>query len=52
MTVHGNSKRKTALVSEVVQHLSASGIRFRDLRTEQSNLEDVFLKMTGRAMKD
>jgi ABC-2 type transport system ATP-binding protein len=52
VTVHGNSNRETALVSRVVQHLSASGVRFRDLRTEQSNLEDVFLKMTGRVMKD
>ena len=52
VTIHGNSQSPKALVSEVVNTLSASGVRFRDLRTEQSNLEDVFLKMTGQAMRE
>ncbi|HDN79565.1 MAG: ABC transporter ATP-binding protein [Chloroflexi bacterium] len=41
-----------ALVGNVVNALTASGIRFRDLRTEQPTLEDVFLALTGREMRD
>ncbi|MCX6035818.1 MAG: ABC transporter ATP-binding protein [Chloroflexi bacterium] len=52
VTVHGNNNRQTALVSEMVNQLTVSGIKFRDLRTEQPNLEDVFLKLTGRDMKE
>jgi ABC-2 type transport system ATP-binding protein len=52
VVVHGNKHQKTSLVSEVVGLLSTSGVRFRDLRTEQANLEDVFLRTTGRAMRD
>ena len=52
VTVHGNSNRQMALVGEVVKHLVASELRFRDLRTEQSTLEDVFLKLTGQAMRE
>jgi ABC-2 type transport system ATP-binding protein len=40
------------LVVDVVTALAREGIRFRDLRTEQPNLEDVFLTLTGREMKD
>jgi len=47
--VYGHSDR---LVVEVVNNLVSNGIRFRDLRTEQPNLEDVFLSLTGREMRD
>lgn len=40
------------LVGEVVNALTSRGIRFRDLRTEQPTLEDVFLTLTGREMRD
>ena len=40
------------LVVEVVTVLAKEGIRFSDLRTEQPNLEDVFLAVTGHEMKD
>lgn len=40
-----------ALVERVVNTLSKKGIRYRDLRTEQPNLEDVFLALTGREME-
>ena len=40
------------LVSGVVNALEAGGVRFRDLRTEQPTLEDVFLALTGREMRD
>jgi ABC-2 type transport system ATP-binding protein len=49
VTVHGRSDR---LVVEVVNALSADGFRFRDLHTEQPNLEDVFLALTGREMRE
>jgi hypothetical protein len=32
--------------------LDAAKIRFRDLRTEQPSLEDVFLALTGKKMRD
>ena len=47
--LHGADDR---LVVDVVNFLSASRIRFRDLRTEQATLEDVFLALTGRAIRD
>jgi len=40
------------LVSEVIHFLTAHGIRFSDLRTEQANLEDVFLALTGRKIRE
>jgi len=39
------------LVTEVVNTLTAEGIRFSNLRTEQPNLEDAFLSLTGREMR-
>ncbi len=44
--------RSDTLVVEVVNALTSNGIRFRDLRTEQPNLEDVFLSFTGHEMRD
>jgi ABC-2 type transport system ATP-binding protein len=41
-----------ALVSNVVNMLTANGVHFRDLRTEQPTLDDVFLTLTGREMRD
>jgi ABC-2 type transport system ATP-binding protein len=49
--IHGCSN-KTPLVSEVVSQLTAQKIQFRDLRTEQPTLEDVFLSLTGRQMRE
>jgi len=40
------------LVASVVNTLTTGGVRFRDLRTEQPTLEDVFLTLTGREMRD
>jgi ABC-2 type transport system ATP-binding protein len=53
--VHGRangSNDYTPLVTEVVNALTAEGIRFSDLRTEHPNLEDVFLTLTGRQMRE
>jgi len=44
--------RGEGLVATVVNTLNAAGRPFRDLRTEQPNLEDVFLTLTGREMRD
>ena len=40
------------LVVHVVMALAGAKIKFRDLRTEQPTLEDVFLAMTGKAMRE
>lgn len=47
--VYGKGDR---LVVEVVNALSTSGCQFRDLRTEQPTLEDVFLTLTGKQIRD
>lgn len=52
VVIHGNNGRKVSLVSEVVNLLSSNGIQFSDLRTEQPSLEDVFLNLTGREMRE
>lgn len=43
--------RGDELVGGVVKILTSNGIRFRDMHTEQPNLEDVFLTLTGREME-
>ncbi len=52
VTVHGQDGGGTPLVSEVVSLLSGQGIQFRNLRTEQPTLEDVFLKLTGSEIRE
>jgi ABC-2 type transport system ATP-binding protein len=47
--VYGQSD---GLVGSVVNALEAGSVRFRDLRTEQPTLEDVFLALTGQEMRD
>ncbi len=49
VVVHGTGP---TLVGDVVNVLTASGTHFCDLRTEQPTLEDVFLALTGRAIRD
>jgi ABC-2 type transport system ATP-binding protein len=44
--------REDGLVAGVVNALEAGGIRFENLRTEQPTLEDVFLALTGKEMRD
>jgi len=41
-----------SLVGEVVNTLTTHQIPFRDLRTEQPTLDDVFLTLTGREMRE
>jgi ABC-2 type transport system ATP-binding protein len=49
MVVHGHGER---FASSVVYALEDAGIDFLDLRTEQPNLEDVFLSLTGREIRE
>jgi ABC-2 type transport system ATP-binding protein len=44
--------QKDGLVSGVVGALETGGIHFENLRTEQPTLEDVFLALTGKEMRD
>jgi len=52
VVVRGKDGRKVPLVGEVVGQLTELGIQFRDLRTEQPTLEDVFLSLTGRGIRE
>jgi ABC-2 type transport system ATP-binding protein len=49
VVVYGERDR---LVAGVVNTLEAGGVHFEDLRTEQPTLEDVFLTLTGREMRE
>lgn len=49
VTVSAGSDR---LASAVVHALESNDIHFQNLRTEQPSLEDVFLSLTGQAMRD
>ena len=46
------SCRSNQQLAQLINTLVSDGLRFRDLRTEQPSLEDVFLATTGRAMRD
>ena len=48
VTVHGEGER---LVSAVVNALESNQIPFENLRTEQANLEDVFIALTGKEIR-
>ncbi len=49
LTVYGSGSEMAA---QVTGALATNGVRFRDLKTEQATLEDVFLALTGREMRD
>jgi hypothetical protein len=40
------------LVAAVVNALEAEGVQFHNLRTDQADLEDVFLALTGREIEN
>jgi ABC-2 type transport system ATP-binding protein len=54
LIVYGNADQpgQPPLIPEVVNLLAAQGIRFNEIRMEVPTLEDVFLHLTGRAMRD
>ena len=47
--VYGHGDR---FASSVVSALEDAGVSFTDLRTQQPNLEDVFLSLTGKEMRE
>ena len=49
MVAHGTGD---LLIADIVNYLTSNHIRFRDLRTEQPDLEDVFLKLTGESIRN
>ena len=49
LVLNGNGD---AFVSEVIHFLSEKRIKVTSFRTEEPNLEDVFLKLTGRSIRD
>lgn len=49
VVVYGEGRR---FVSSVVYALEDAGVALLDLRTEQPSLEDVFLELTGRQMRE
>ncbi len=49
LAVYGQGDR---FVSSVVYALEDAGVPFLDLRTVQPSLEDVFLALTGREMRE
>ncbi len=51
ITVHSLQKEESLLV-KVVDLLAKLKIQFQGLRTEQASLEDVFLKLTGRQIRE
>jgi ABC-2 type transport system ATP-binding protein len=44
--------RSNDVVADVIQCLAEHRIRVTEFRTEQANLEDVFLKLTGHSIRD
>jgi len=49
VTIYGQGE---GLVGEVIKSLQADNIPFHKLHIEQANLEDVFLALTGRAIRN
>lgn len=52
LTIIGRSTDSAQLITSVVNLLSGLALRYRDLRTEQPTLEDVFLDLTGRQIRE
>ncbi|MFN2280668.1 MAG: ABC transporter ATP-binding protein [Anaerolineales bacterium] len=51
-TVYGGKNGSEPIVTAVVNALTGQGLSFSDLRTENPDLEDVFLSLTGRKLND
>lgn len=49
---NGSANSPASLVGAIVALLTAQQIPFRDLRSEQPSLEDVFLSLTGRQLRE
>jgi len=51
-TDSASSARAGVLLAPILTVLEEAQVPFHDLQTEQHNLEDVFLALTGREMRD
>ena len=49
VNVYGQGEQ---LIGAIVNTLETGGVAFYNLRTEQANLEDVFLSLTGREIEN
>jgi ABC-2 type transport system ATP-binding protein len=49
VTISGKEQR---LLADVVNLLADKGIRYYDLQTQQPNLEDVFIRLTGKEIRN
>jgi ABC-2 type transport system ATP-binding protein len=49
VTISGKEER---LLADVVNLLAEKGIRYYDLQTQQPNLEDVFIRLTGKEIRN
>jgi len=47
--IHGKGKK---ILSDVVNNLEKSNIKYNNLKTKNPNLEDVFLSLTGRKIRE
>ncbi|MEI8199062.1 MAG: ABC transporter ATP-binding protein [Eubacteriales bacterium] len=50
--IRGSSTENTQLVADVVKLLSGADVHFHSLQTVQPTLEDVFLQLTGRQIRE
>ncbi len=41
-----------SMLADVINTLTSASVRYRDVHTEQPTLEDVFLRLTGREMRE
>jgi myosin-crossreactive antigen len=48
ITIYG---KDNTMVKDIINYLVKNDIDFRDLKTEQANLEDVFLTITGKEIR-
>ncbi|MGE0767279.1 MAG: ABC transporter ATP-binding protein [Hyphomicrobiaceae bacterium] len=48
LTYNYDTKAERTGITRLLAALSAAGIRFRDLRTSQSSLEEIFVELVGR----
>jgi hypothetical protein len=49
VTISGKDQR---MLADVVNLLADKGIRYYDLQTQQPNLEDVFIRLTGKEIRN
>lgn len=51
-TVHAGLPDGTSRVAELVREMDAAGVAIGDIRSRRPTLDDVFLKLTGRSLRE